>query len=739
MIDHLPFWDDGLARESAMSGYDEGNVYWSEQGLAENQGTAAQMAEKKFREFIRNFQVGEEFPYRDQLRKNTNKGDYKLEVLLEDVMKYDSKLHDEIKDRPSDLMPAFEKAAKDVHAAMLVGRREEGEIVPDVQVIVTSSVIPKGMRDLNALDYSTLVHVQGIVIAAQKPRVKATTIAIQCKTCKTIRRLNVRPGFGSCTIPRICEGAVADEGGDMNKKCGVDPFVVLPDKSNYVDQQVLKVQELPEHVPTGEMPRNIILSLDRHLVGRIAPGAIICAHGIFQISPSKAKSQGAMSVAVKSPYLRCVGVTEVTGVGGRMTDADFTPEEETRFRSMVSQAGFVDRLYKSVAPAIFGHDNIKKALACQLMGGARKRLPDGARLRGDINILMLGDPSTAKSQLLKFIEKAAPISVYTSGKGSSAAGLTASVIKEPGTGEFFLEGGAMVLADGGVVCIDEFDKMRQEDRVAIHEAMEQQTISIAKAGITTVLNTRTSVLAAANPTFGRYDDMKNAVENIDFQSTILSRFDLIFIIRDERNEAKDQRIARHIMDLHSGNATNDVEGEIDIETLKRFVCFARHKCSPRLSEGGAKRLQDEYIAIRQRYAGAGEDGQKAIPITVRQLEAIIRISESLARTTLSPVATERHVEQAVQLFKESTEDAASRGVQGEGMGSPEAFAELNKAEKCIRERVGVGMSVPEQALCQDLSSRNGVSEASVRKALAVMIQRGEMELRSQGRYVCRKR
>lgn len=190
--------------------------------------------------------------------------------------------------------------------------------------------------------------------------------------------------------------------------------------------------------------------------------------------------------------------------------------------------------------------DIKKAISCLLFGGTKKRLPDNIRLRGDINVLLLGDPGTAKSQFLKFTEKVSPISVYTSGKGSSAAGLTASVIRDSSSGEFYLEGGAMVLADGGVVCIDEFDKMNDEDRVAIHEAMEQQTISIAKAGITTILNSRSSVLAAANPIFGRYNESKtpgevfiNLIQNVDFSSTILSRFDLIFIIKDEHNIIKD--------------------------------------------------------------------------------------------------------------------------------------------------------------------------------------------------------
>merc|ERR1711970_728936 len=220
--------------------------------------------------------------------------------------------------------------------------------------------------------------------------------------------------------------------------------------------------------------------------------------------------------------------------------------------------GVYDTISKSIAPSIFGSDDIKKSIACLLFGGSRKRLPDGLTRRGDINVLLLGDPGTAKSQLLKFVERVSPIGVYTSGKGSSAAGLTASVMRDASSRSFVVEGGAMVLADGGVVCIDEFDKMREDDRVAIHEAMEQQTISIAKAGITTTLNSRCSVFAAANSVFGRWDDTKGE-ENIDFMPTILSRFDMIYIIKDEHDEGKDMTLAKHVMDVHlNAKSTREV-------------------------------------------------------------------------------------------------------------------------------------------------------------------------------------
>ena len=288
---------------------------------------------------------------------------------------------------------------------------------------------------------------------------------------------------------------------------------------------------------------------------------------------------------------------------------------------MAGEPRIYERITKSIAPSIYGSDDIKRAIACLLFGGSRKRLPDGLIRRGDINVLLLGDPGTAKSQLLKFVERVAPICVYTSGKGSSAAGLTASVMRDHSrNGGFVVEGGAMVLADGGVVCIDEFDKMKEDDRVAIHEAMEQQTISIAKAGITTTLNSRCSVLAAANSVCGRWDDTKGE-ENIDFMPTILSRFDTIFIVKDVHDEQRDSTLARHVMGIHiNASADKAEEGELSVAELKRYISFCRTRCGPRLEEEAAKKLNDEYVLVRRGHRDAEEEGGRlAIPITVRQV------------------------------------------------------------------------------------------------------------------------
>jgi len=309
--------------------------------------------------------------------------------------------------------------------------------------------------------------------------------------------------------------------------------------------------------------------------------------------------------------------------------------------------------------------------------------------------------------------------------------------------EYYLEGGAMVLADGGIVCIDEFDKMNVQDRVAIHEAMEQQTISIAKAGITTVLNSRTSVLAAANPVFGSYDDLKSAAENIDFQTTILSRFDLIFIVHDVRTVESDKRIATHVIDVHRQASTGTVESStaIEMEKLKRYIAYCRSRCHPQLSPEGCARLRSEYVRIRSEVRRAGYGGSdRTIPITVRQLEALVRLSEAYARMELSPMVLEKHVEEAIRLFKTSTLDAA-RGTSTRFEDGGPLIAtnkEVENAEMEIKKRLPVGEVRSERKIIDELV-RTGVPEPLVLRALKIMVQRDQIEYRQMRKAVLRKR
>lgn len=302
----------------------------------------------------------------------------------------------------------------------------------------------------------------------------------------------------------------------------------------------------------------------------------------------------------------------------------------------------------------------------------------------------------------------------------------------------------MVLADGGVVCIDEFDKMREDDRVAIHEAMEQQTISIAKAGITTTLNSRCSVLAAANSVYGRWDDTKGDA-NIDFMPTILSRFDMIFIIKDEHNVAKDMRLAKHVMQVHLNalqQHEDSVEGELSLALLKKFIAFCRNKCGPRLSPEAADKLRNRYVMMRSRARQHERDTAKRIniPITVRQLEAVIRIAESLAKMSLLPFALESHVEEALRLFQVSTLDAAMSGTLSgaEGFTSDTDQEEMRKIERQLKNRFPIGSHVSEQRIIQDFLKQN-YSERAIQTLLSIMLRRGELQHRMQRKVLYRIR
>ena len=768
-----------------MAGWDAGAVYFSDQRyLAENAHAEADdaaadvvTARGKFAEFLRNFQDNsqggdagdagmtdgagaadaqatasdESFVYRDQLLQNRTK----LRVKMEHLQKFDKDLAEALIRMPQEFLEQLELAAADVLAASKhrEGDGAEPERTP-VQVLLysDSQFGPPSMRHLTSEHVTTLVRVSGIVIAASRAKAKATSICVRCKDCLSVMYCACKPGFGGAQLPRTCSLAQNPE-----TPCSLDPWVVQPEKSKYVDQQTLKLQEAPEAVPTGEMPRSLMVSVDRALVQRITPGTRVSLVGIYSIFTSQQDSKAngpankVAAVAVRNPYLRCVGLEAESDASGY--EETFGAEEEASFRAFAQREDCLEQLFSRVAPSIFGHDDVKRAVACLLFGGARKSLPDASRLRGDVNVLLLGDPSTAKSQFLKFVERTAPVAVYTSGKGSSAAGLTASVVRDASSGEFYLEGGAMVLADGGVVCIDEFDKMRPEDRVAIHEAMEQQTISIAKAGITTVLNARAAVLAAANPPSGRYDDLASASENIELQTTILSRFDLIFIVKDPRDYARDVQIASHVINVHKeareaetiqGGADGDAallsgdQRDPQADFLRRYITYARRHISPRLTPRAADLLEGRYVQLRSRIRSriARRDGDApAVPITVRQLEALVRIAESLAKMQLRREATEEHALMAWELFHQSTMQAAEAGVHTASL-TAEQREEVIMAEESLRQRLAVGAARGERALLDEMV-RNGFDVRVAKRAMVSMIQRGELELRGARKLVVR--
>lgn len=731
-----------------MEGFDDPGVFFSDNfGVDDNQDDLQinrQQIKNRLREFIRQFHEGNfTYTYRDQLRRHYNVGRYWLEVELEDLTHFDAELAEKITKQPAEHLQLFEEAAREVADEVTRPRPEGEEDVHDIQVMISSAAHPTNVRSLKSEHVSQLVKIPGIVIAASSMRCKATRISIQCRSCRNfMNNISVKPGLEGYALPRKCP---TDQAG--RPKCPVDPFFIVPEKCQCIDYQLLKLQEAPEAVPNGELPRHVQLYCDRYLCDRVVPGNRVTVVGIYSIKKSfattrKAAAKEKANVGVHFPYIRVVGIEANAQGPGRSSGAPLTGAEEEEFRHLSASPNIYETVARSIAPSIFGSSDIKKAIACLLIGGSRKKLPDGLTRRGDINVLLLGDPGTAKSQLLKFVENCSPIGVYTSGKGSSAAGLTASVTRDPSSRNFIMEGGAMVLADGGVVCIDEFDKMREDDRVAIHEAMEQQTISIAKAGITTTLNSRCSVLAAANGVYGRWDDTKGA-ENIDFMPTILSRFDMIFVVRDEHDMNRDMTLAKHVMNIHMNALQMSEEarpGELQLNTLKKYVAYCRAKCGPRLSRQAAEKLKNRYVLMRNSAADHEKESGKrtAIPITVRQLEAIVRIAESLAKMRLAAFATDADVDEALRLFQVSTLDAAMTGslAGAEGYSTEEDQDLLSRIEKQLKRRFVIGSQVSEHAIVQDFT-RQKYPEHAVYKVLQLMIRREEIQHRMQRKMLYR--
>jgi len=716
-----------------------------------DRGPSRDQIKNSFAQFLRFFRPEDSgaYTYLNALRQNIHSQRYFLEIEVRDLANYDGPMQEGLIANPGYYLPLFEEAAKEL--AQELSAFPPGVEAQSLQVILYWADTPTVIRDLQSDRISRLVAIPGIVINVSKTKCKVIHATLQCRSCRAYHHMPV-PANQSVVPPLKCQSS--SQSGAA--RCQPNPYQIIPAMCTYVDQQFIKLQEMPEDVPTGELPRHVTLHLDRFLCERVQPGNRVLVVGIQTIAQGKVNSDGRKAAGIRRPFIRGLGISTYQADGGpnavgyQPRQQMWQPEDEAAFLQLSRQPDLYARIAKSMDPAIFGLEDPKRAIACQLFAGTRKILPDGSKLRGDLNVLFIGDPSTAKSQLLKFAYKVAPIGVYTSGKGSSAAGLTATVMRDS-QGDFYLEGGALVLADGGIVCIDEFDKMSTDDQVAIHEAMEQQTISIAKAGITTVLNARASVLAAANPRFGSYDTLRPTEDQLDFQSTILTRFDLIFKILDPRDRRRDEAIAKHVIGIHKSGLISSSQRKalkkahdddcIDVPLLKAYINYCKHKCFPMLDNQAKQRLQDFYVQAKKNANQINDGGtgqhKGTIAITVRQLEAILRIAESLAKMQLRSLATREDVEEAIRLFRVSTMDAISSGLQEMALDGEQA-EEVRKVEAALRRRLGVGMSAPFMRLQQEFL-RQGFPPAVIERALVILTKREEIEWRQQRKVIARKR
>ncbi len=574
------------------------------------------------------------------------------------------------------------------------------------------------IRKLRSNVLGKMIMIEGIVTRQTPPRHYLKKTVFRCTQCAFEIEVP-QPTTSFTQPPKKCP------------RCNASgSFVVVQEKCEFVDWQKIIIQEKPEDLPPGQLPRSVEAILIDDLVDAVKPGDRVYVVGVLNLDLAGLKRN-------KPPVLASfIDVNYIESQQREFVEVEITPEDERRIRELARQPNIRERIIKSIAPSIYGMEDVKEAIACLLFGGVPKVYPDGIRVRGDIHVLLIGDPGVAKTQLLRFVAKVAPRAVYTTGKGSSAAGLTAAVVRDKETGEFYLEAGALVLADTGVAVIDEIDKMDAKDRVAIHEALEQQTVSIAKAGIVATLNARCSVLAAANPAFGRYLPNRTIAENVDLPVTLLSRFDLIFIIRDEPSLDRDKAIAEHITTLHSGELPPEFADVIPPDLLRKYIAYARKHIRPRLTPEAKARIVQFYVQMRSK----SREPNSPIAITARQLEALIRLAEAEARMRLSNLVEVEDAERAIRLFMRFLN---SVGIDVESgrididvimTGKPRSMQEkmalfMNVLSK-LEEELG-GKPVKIEDLLREVEEA-GIDRATAEKILNMLIKSGDVYMPRPG-------
>src|SRR5437762_1752863 len=508
------------------------------------------------------------------------------------------------------------------------------------------------IRDLRAKHLGQYIAVEGLVRKSTEVRPRVTDALFQCLRCGTIIK---EPQDGQTfREPLECY----EEQGGCKRSASATKFRLMTETSMYLDTQKLEIQESPEGLRGGEEPQRLTLYLEDDLTGRIAPGERVIMSGVLR-SIQKGRP-GAKSTL----FDIFMDVNSVEKEQVEFEEIEVTEEDARLVRATGASPDIFRMITASIAPSMYGMYVEKEALALQLFSGVPKVMPDGRRIRGDIHVLMVGDPGIGKSELLSYMSRLSPRGIYATGKSSTAAGLTASAVRDEfGEGRWTLEAGALVLADLGLACIDEIQKLNRQDRSAIHEAMEQQRISVAKAGITAVLQSRCAVLAAANPKFGRFDEHKYISEQIDLPPALLSRFDIIFSMIDRPQADRDRELAEHILKGHrvgeirrrreTGLATEESQAleepytpHLDPDFLRKYVAYAK-RIYPIMTVEAMSIIEKKYLDIRR----TGEAAGSSVPITPRQLEAIIRLAEAGARMRLSEAVTADDAERAVRIVE----------------------------------------------------------------------------------------
>jgi len=655
-------------------------------------------------------QVGSK--YRKRLAQVAITNGKSLIIDFDDLISFDPALARSLVEKPDDYITYASSAAT---AQMRVEDPEYAEHVGKIFARFRRLPEKTALRRIGAEHIKKIALVDGIVVRTTQVKPTIVSAVFRCRKCLEITVLDQ-------------EGELIHGPGSHCQFCKQSTsFELLQEQSRFKNTQEARIQERPEDLPPGQLPRYLEVRLEDDLVDSARPGDRVSVTSIVRAEKQTVGERGRLrtfNIYLDANFVDVVGKeTEVV---------EITPEDEKKILEVAQDPWVQRKLVMSLAPSIYGYEDVKEGILYLLFGGTAKQLPDGVNIRGDENVLLIGDPGTAKSQLLQYVSRIAPRGLYTSGRGTTAAGLTAAVLREK-TGGMILEAGALVLADKGVACIDELDKMRPDDRVAIHEALEQQTVSVAKGGIVATLNARAAVLAAANPSLGRYEPHRNVSENINLPVTILSRFDLIFIIKDQPEADYDTRMSEHILALHRSRVSPET-APFAPDFLRKYISYAK-RIIPVLSSEAVIELRDFYLKMRAK-GGA----EAAVAITPRQLEALVRISEARARAFLRDVVTVEDAKSAIRIMTVSLSDVGvdvktgAMDIDVIMTGKPRSLRDsFQRVIETVAEMERETGTVEETVLIAALVDKEKMEEREARRLIGQLIKEGILYSPKPGR------